>query len=41
LPEVAKVQKITDEGVIFKYDDKIGYIRDQDVHVIDKELYNV
>jgi len=35
------VLAIKDSGVIYKYDDKIGYTENQDVHVIDKELYRV
>ena len=41
LPGLAKVLAIKDSGVIYKYDDKIGYTENQDVHVIDKELYRV
>ena len=41
LPGLAKVLKITDTGVAFKYDDKINFIEDQDIHIIDKEVVNV
>ena len=41
LPGIAKVLKINDTGVVFKYDDKINYVENQDVHILDKELTNV
>jgi len=41
LPGIAKVLEIKDNGIIFKYDNKINFVEDQDVHIIDKELYNV
>lgn len=41
LPAIAKVIEITDDGVIYKYNDKIGHTDNQDVHVIDKEFYSV
>ena len=41
LPAIAKVTKINDTGIIFKYDDKINYIENQDVHILDKEIFNV
>ena len=41
LPGVAKVLEITDTGIVFKYDDKINYIENQDVHILDKEIANV
>ena len=41
LPGIAKVLEINDTGVVFKYDDKINYVENQDVHILDKELINV
>ena len=41
LPGIAKVLEINDTGVVFKYDDKINYVENQDVHILDKELTNV
>jgi hypothetical protein len=41
LPAIAKVTEINDTGIIFKYDDKINYIENQDVHILDKEIFNV
>ena len=41
LPGVAKVLQITDTSVVFKYDNKISYIENQDVHILDKEIANV
>jgi hypothetical protein len=41
LPGIAKVLEITDTGIVFKYDDKINYIENQDVHILDKEIANV
>ena len=41
LPGIAKVLKINDTGIAFKYDDKINYIENQDVHILDKEIVNV
>ncbi len=41
LPGIAKVLQITENTVTFSYDDKINYIENQDVHILDKELINV
>ena len=41
LPGIARVLEITNTGIVFKYDDKINYIENQDVHILDKEIANV
>ena len=41
LPSIAKVFEINDTGIAFKYDDKINYVENQDVHILDKEVANV
>ena len=41
LPGLAKVLEINDTGIAFKYDDKINYVENQDVHILDKEIANV
>ena len=41
LPPDCKVLKITDTGLAWKHDDKISYVENQDVHVLNKELSNV
>ena len=41
LPGIAKVLEINDTGIAFKYDDKINYVENQDVHILDKEVANV
>ena len=41
LPGIAKVLEINDTGIAFKYDDKINYVENQDVHILDKEIANV
>ena len=38
LPAIAKVTEINETGIVFKYDDKINYIKNQDVHILDKEI---
>mgnify|MGYP001283381181 CR=1 FL=1 len=41
LPPDCKVLKIDDEGIAWQYNDQINYTRDQDVHVLNKEVANV
>lgn len=41
LPADAEVMAFHDRGVDFRFDDKIMSIRDQDVHVLNKEIANV
>lgn len=41
LPPDCKVLKIDDEGLAWQYKDQINYTRDQDVHVLNKEVANV
>lgn len=41
LPPDCEVLKITDTGLAWKHRDKISYVEDQDVHVLNKELSNV
>jgi hypothetical protein len=41
LPPDCKILKITDTGLAWKHDDKISYVENQDVHVLNKDLSNV
>ena len=41
LPGLAKIKKFKPNGIVFEYEDKIGEIEDQDVHVINKEGFHV
>ena len=41
LPPDCEILKITDTGLAWKYDDKISYVENQDVHVLNKDLSNV
>jgi len=41
LPPDCEILKITDTGLAWKQDDKISYVENQDVHVLNKELSNV
>jgi len=41
LPPDCEVVKITDTGLAWRYNDQISYVRDQDVHVLNKEVANV
>ena len=41
LPAIAKVLEFKDNGLVYRYEDKINFIEDQDVHVLDKEIVNV
>jgi hypothetical protein len=35
------VLEITDTAVSFRYENKLGHIENQDVHILDKEIANV
>ncbi len=41
LPGIAKIIDIKENGIVFKYENKINYIENQDVHVLNKELADV
>lgn len=41
LPPDCKVLKFNDDGVAWTYNDQIDYTKDQDVHVLNKELADV
>lgn len=41
LPPDCEILKITDTGLAWKHDDKISYVENQDVHVLNKDLSNV
>jgi hypothetical protein len=41
LPVDATVVSFQDKGIDFRFNDKIMYIRDQDVHILNKEIANV
>ena len=41
LPPDCKILKITETGLAWKHDDKISYVENQDVHVLNKDLSNV
>ena len=41
LPPDCKVIKIDNEGIAWQYNDQINFTRDQDVHVLNKEVANV
>lgn len=41
LPEIAKVTEITDTKVTFNYEDKINWVENQDLHILDKGVVNV
>jgi hypothetical protein len=41
LPPDCKVLKIDQQGIAWQYNDQINYTRDQDVHVLNKEVANV
>ena len=40
LPPDCKVLKLSDEGIVWKYNNEINFTSDQDVHVLDKEFAN-
>ena len=41
LPPDCEILKITETGLAWKHDDKISYVENQDVHVLNKDLSNV
>ena len=41
LPPDCKVLKLSDEGIAWRYQDKIDWIENQDVHILNKEIANV
>jgi|TARA_R110001592_G_scaffold361357_3_gene671818 hypothetical protein len=41
LPPDCEVVKITDTGLAWKHKDQISYVENQDVHVLNKEAFNV
>jgi hypothetical protein len=41
LPPDCRVLKMDDEGIAWQYNDQINYTKDQDVHVLNKEVINV
>ena len=41
LPEIAKVTEITDTKVTFNYEDKLNWVENQDLHILDKGVVNV
>ena len=41
LPGLAKVKKFNEHGLVFEYDNKYAEVENQDVHVINKEIFNV
>lgn len=41
LPDQASVLSFKDRGLVFKFQDTIAEIQDQDVHVLNKEIVNV
>jgi len=41
LPPDCEVIEITDNELVWRYNDQISYVQDQDVHVLNKEIVNV
>ena len=41
LPPDCKVIKLSDSGIAWQYKDKIDWIENQDVHILNKEIANV
>ena len=41
LPRACEITEISDRGLSWKYQDQIGAVQDQDVHVLNKEVANV
>ena len=41
LPRHCEIQQINDSGLVWKHNDRVGSVVDQDVHVLNKELANV
>ena len=41
LPPDCKVLKMSDKGIAWRYQDKIDWIENQDVHILNKEIENV
>ena len=41
LPPDCEILKMTETGLAWKHDDKISYVENQDVHVLNKDLSNV
>ena len=41
LPPDCEVIEITDNELVWRYNDQISYVQDQDVHVLNKEVANV
>ena len=41
LPPDCKVLKFSEKGIAWQYNDKIDWIEDQDVHILNKEIANV
>ena len=41
LPPDCEIVKMTDDGIAWRYNDQINWIEQQDVHVLNKEVYNV
>ena len=41
LPPDCKIIKMTDNGLVWQYKDQINFVKDQDVHVLNKEIANV
>ena len=41
LPPDCKVLKLSDKGIAWRYQDKIDWIENQDVHILNKEIANV
>ena len=41
LPPDCEVVEMTNEGIAWKYNDQISCVQNQDVHVLNKEIFNV
>lgn len=41
LPPDCKVIEMTDEGIVWRHKDQISYVKNQDVHVLNKEIADV
>ena len=41
LPPDCEVLSVDDEGVAWKYNDKISFVTQQDIHILNKEIANV
>lgn len=39
LPPDCKIVKMTNDGIAWKYEDKISFLNNHDVHVLNKEIY--